>query len=449
MDPDGQIYLLELNSMASLGETGSYPTSAKVAGYDYTALVNKMLDVAAVRYFADETRRFQMTETSQKMPLSVRMRGFLRGRQETYEKMLRKAVNINTYVRNVEGVNEFGKLLREELSLLGFAQEVHTQVEVGNALFFSNSYEEEYDMLLLGNLDNSNKLSEHEYFKYDDQRLFGTGIWEHKAGIVAAIAALQTLKFTRLLKKCRIGILLTSDNSLQGRFARKLVQQKLRLARVVFSLHGGDSQGSVVTSRSGAAVYKSNINLMQGNSQDVALAASVFSKVVSSWCELSIDDKSLVISPSNMSFTSNIVQPYAHGEVQLSVRFNDLSQFEEVETRIRKLVPKSRYRKNLHFQIDGGLRRPPMMATEQVQQTWEAVRDIARSLDIRLVQEHRWSSSDICFVDDDRYMLDGLGPVGMKPEKKTENILRHILLERALLLAMAVYRISKGDLGKK
>ncbi|MDX1286126.1 MAG: ATP-grasp domain-containing protein, partial [Draconibacterium sp.] len=53
LDEDENIYLLEINSMASMGETGSYPTAAKVAGYSYESLVNRMLDVASVRYFAN------------------------------------------------------------------------------------------------------------------------------------------------------------------------------------------------------------------------------------------------------------------------------------------------------------------------------------------------------------------------------------------------------------
>ncbi len=52
MDEQNRIYILEINSMASLGGTGSYVHAAGVAGYNFKAIVNKMLDVAAVRYFA-------------------------------------------------------------------------------------------------------------------------------------------------------------------------------------------------------------------------------------------------------------------------------------------------------------------------------------------------------------------------------------------------------------
>ena len=40
--------------MASLGGTSSYPYAASKIGYDFKALVNKILDVAALRYFTLE-----------------------------------------------------------------------------------------------------------------------------------------------------------------------------------------------------------------------------------------------------------------------------------------------------------------------------------------------------------------------------------------------------------
>ena len=175
--------------MASLGGTGSYVHAAGVAGYDFRAMVNKMLDVAAVRYFASQVTPREQNSSDKVLPAHIRIRGFLRSRQGNHEKLLQKAVNINTYVRNVEGVNEFGNLICKELAPLGFSSEVIPQVEVGNLLFFTNSADGDYDILMMGSLDNRKKISEHEYFQDLDQKMTGTGIWEHKGGIITAIAA--------------------------------------------------------------------------------------------------------------------------------------------------------------------------------------------------------------------------------------------------------------------
>ena len=52
IDRHGQPWVLEINSMASLGAGGSYVLAAAAAGYTFEALVNRILDVAHIRYFA-------------------------------------------------------------------------------------------------------------------------------------------------------------------------------------------------------------------------------------------------------------------------------------------------------------------------------------------------------------------------------------------------------------
>ena len=57
IDRQGSPFVLETNSMASLGDGGSYVTGAKVAGYEFATLVNRILDVAHTRYFGTEAPR--------------------------------------------------------------------------------------------------------------------------------------------------------------------------------------------------------------------------------------------------------------------------------------------------------------------------------------------------------------------------------------------------------
>ena len=51
VDVVGRPYVLEINSMASLGPGGSYVVSARRAGHDFTSLVGRIVDVAHIRYF--------------------------------------------------------------------------------------------------------------------------------------------------------------------------------------------------------------------------------------------------------------------------------------------------------------------------------------------------------------------------------------------------------------
>jgi D-alanine-D-alanine ligase len=51
VDKNGNPYVLELNSMASLGPGGSFTLAGKAGGYDFAGLVNRILDEAHKRYF--------------------------------------------------------------------------------------------------------------------------------------------------------------------------------------------------------------------------------------------------------------------------------------------------------------------------------------------------------------------------------------------------------------
>lgn len=51
IDRSGQPFVLEINSMAALGMRSSYVRAATTAGYSFSSLVNRILDVAHRRYF--------------------------------------------------------------------------------------------------------------------------------------------------------------------------------------------------------------------------------------------------------------------------------------------------------------------------------------------------------------------------------------------------------------
>ncbi len=445
MDEKEDVYFLEINSMASLGRTGAYVNAAAVAGYDYNALINRILDVAVVRYFAGTTlieKSEEVKAFSPKLPLPVRIRTYIRSRKDTIEKTLREMVNTNTYVRNVDGVNHLGSIIKRELSPLGFENQVYPQVEVGNILFLDNCGGDKYDILLLSHLDNSTTLAKREFFKTTEQRIYGTGVWENLGGLAVMITALQSLRFVRMLRRLKIGILLTTDDTLQGRITQNLVQNKSRAAKYIIGLKGGGLEGTIVSSRSGAAVYNCTMSLKEkGHAEDVSRAVNIFSRIVSGWTSMTDESKGLVVVPTEIQLTSNIMGHYANADISLSIRFSDIEQMHKVDKKIKNSVT-TKDHGMIHFQVEGGIRRPAMNSSEQTRNLYQIIRKISEKLDIRVVEEHRWSSADICFVESNKPMVDGIGPLGTKIKGRDEYILRHSLLERSALLALTLLEIG-------
>jgi len=445
MDENEDIYLLEINSMASLGRTGSYVNAAAVAGYDFNALINRILDVAAVRYFAESSifnKSEDMKGFSKKLPLPVRIRTYISSRKDIIEKTLKEMVNTNTYVRNVDGVNHLGTIIKREFSPLGFKHQVYPQVEVGNILFLDNCGGDNYDILLLCHLDNPTTLAKREFFKVTEQRIYGTGVWENIGGLAVIITALQSLRFVRMLRKLKIGILLTTDDTLQGRITQNLVQTKTRTAKHIIGMKGGGLDGTIVSSRSGAAVYNCSMSMKEnGHAEDVSRAVHILSKIVNNWTAMTNESKGLVAVPTEMNLRSNIMGHYANADIVLSIRFGDIDQMNTIDKKIRSSMT-AKDRGIIYFQIEGGIRRPPMNKTEAIDGFYDIIQKIGQTLDVRIIEEHRWGSADICFAGSRKPMIDGMGPLGTKTKGRDEYILRHSLLERSALLALTLMEIG-------
>ncbi len=440
LDEDGNIYLLEINSMASMGETGSYPAAAKVAGYDYTSLVNRMLDVASVRYFAN-TMMTQLPEEvgKGKLKVSTRIRSFLKTRQQQSEKLLKRIVDTNTHVRNVEGNNRCGGIISAELSLLGFTHEVYPQLEVGNILYFTNSFDQKVDFLILLPIDNRVKLANHENFSEHEQYLEGTGVWENKGGVALVVSALQSLRFIRVLKKIKIGILLTTDSAIDGKYANPFIQQKAELAKRVISVSGSNKDGALILSRSGSALYKFESKLIQKDIvENISLTANSFNKTLANITDISKSDPENLIAPYEIIFRSNIFRKFAYGSAGISVRFNSPAELEQIEMKIKKIISQQKRSKVFQVHFEGGQKRPSMQQTDKIHSFYKRVEELAKKVDVRVSKSHRWSSSDICHIAKDLPKIDGLGPIGEILFSDNERIIRHSLIERALLLAMVL-----------
>lgn len=111
MDLNGELHILEINSMASLNLTGSFVLAAQVAGLNFTALANRILDIAAIRYFGESFLPIVEKEdkpTKRIEPLHVRVRSHLRSNLSTIVDYIEQMVEINSYVHNIEGVNTLG-----------------------------------------------------------------------------------------------------------------------------------------------------------------------------------------------------------------------------------------------------------------------------------------------------------------------------------------------------
>ncbi|RDJ31748.1 MAG: M20/M25/M40 family metallo-hydrolase [Crenarchaeota archaeon] len=446
MDKDENFYILELNSMASLGMGGSFFHAAKTAGYTYESLVNRILDVAVIRYFGHPiTQSEQAPDTSK--PLRVLTRTYLRGHLQGLKESLEDFVNLNTHVYNIDNVNELGLMIARRLRHMGFEENIHKQYDIGDFHYFTNHTEKENDVLIVSHLDTHYGPHDLVHYREDDDRIYGSGIAESKGGLVVMLGALQALRFAKRLKKIKCGILLTTDDSLGGRHSKTIVEEYSKSSRYVVGLKSASIDGGIITTCHGRSDYQVRFASSPGkNSIDLHGIIPVLSKKVLAIEKISKSEKDFRIR------TTAVDSKGSHGHTPDFATLSLVSSYktkklgDELDKKIRNVMKKREAgMAKIDVEINKIHSRAPVEEEEADTKFYELVKEIADLLEIKIKPHAQIVSSDISNVPSELAALDGFGPIGHKYRSPNEFIVHDSIVERSALLASVIYRCSKTE----
>lgn len=469
MDESGRMYVLELNSLASLGTTGSLYRAAQAAGYDYDSLVNRILDAAALRYFGES--RLHRPEAAAAAggarggpgggagrahpPLHASLRSYLRTHYPTSEKMLEHLVDINSSAGNIDDVNRVGAAVSRRLEHAGFSPQVYREFDVGNAVYLSNhDGSADSDALILGHLDTPYSNRDFSPFRRAGNRLYGSGAAESKGGLVVAVSALQALRFVRRLRGARVGVLLVGDDSLGGRFSRKIVRDTAAASRAVLDVKWGMDGGGVAVSCSGTARYHVDMTHARTHGRDNADIVPAMCRRVAALGRIAPggsggggphsaapDIRGSGVSVSEFRATSSFGREPDYGVLSLASRYATEEEGAALEAEMWRIARK-RDGARLDVHISRQSSRSPVAASAATESLYSAVREEAASADMRISGMHRRASSGLGDVGRDMPMVGSMGPVGVGMRTPDEHILADSLIDRAVLLALVVHRLA-------
>ena len=444
MDKDENLYILELNSMASLGLGGSFYYAAQKAGYTYDSLINKILDVAVVRYFGSSIQQHE-NEVDLTQPLRVVARTYLRGHLQSLKETMKNFVNLNTHVYNVENVNELGSLISKRLKHLGFSEHIHRQYDVGNFYYFKNHSESQNDILIVSHLDThygpDDLISYHE----NDDKIVGSGIAESKGGLVVMLGALHALRFAKKLKKVRCAILLTTDDSLGGRFSKRFVKEYSKKSRYIVGLKSGSVDGGIITTCYGRNDYQIRFTTTSEQStSDIHGIIPVLAKKLTAIEKLSKDEKDYRLR------TTSVVSKGSHGNtpnfatLTLICSFKTNKLGEQLESKIQTIMKKRETgSKKLDVSINKIQARPAVLEEPSDTKFYELVESLAKKHEMKIKKHSQLISSDICNVPIKLPALDGFGPLGHNYRSTKEYIIHDSIIDRSALLASVIFRCAE------
>jgi D-alanine-D-alanine ligase len=435
MDAQGNFHILEVNSMASLGQGGSYVYAASKIGLDYAALANKLVDVATQRYFGTVVAE-KVEEGKPSAEHSIFSNLTLR--RDTLEKDIEGWANLASRTDDAVRVGEAVNKLEERFSRLGL-KPVEELTNHRSAWTWQTPAGLAGGSLLVLTLDSPVEMGRFPIpFRREPEWLHGEAIATSRAGIACTLAAFSTLRSVRRLRKSRIGVFAYSDEGRGMRYSGELLQRASKSAARVLVMRPGAREGKIVIQRRGFRKYSLAI---EGN--PVRIGSRKPGTDVLTWLlekatavsALSRPSKGLTVSIQDVSTERyGALMPH-RVRATVGMAYLDPHTAEIADSELRNIVrPGS---KGLRVRIEVLEDRPPFRRTdgnpviarlESISQQWK----LPFGTDSSLVP------SAAGFVPSEIPVVCGLAPAGRDMFTPREGVHRGELLQRALLLALLI-----------
>jgi D-alanine-D-alanine ligase len=440
MDAEGKLYILEINSLPSLGEHGSYLVGAGHVGLDFAAVINRLVEVASARYFGTPK---PPTIDADKVDTKTQVFSFVTERRDRMERRLSEWTNLVSPTIDPVGVQEAvkrAKRLFDELKM----PVVETLTDERAVWVWETRRGMEGGTLLVAHLDVP--VSEEvptQRFRKEPEWLFGDGVGTSRAPLVMLEFALRAIRSLRRLRKVPLGVLLYTDEGRDARYSADRIREITKRAGRVLVLRPGNVGNWVISQRRGQRVYRFRV---EGRPTRPGKASKKHD--VLRWTMTTLEAFAALTRPQQRVSVSTVnlrvdrlpmLLPH-RVTANVLVTYPDPKVIEAVEQKMRSLPARGGPRWELERISD----RPPMLARPSGAELFEEFSEIASRWEIRLRHESSVWPSVAGLVAEDVPSLCGLGPEARDLGTPHEAVHRISLVERTLLLAQYLIR-EVGD----
>jgi glutamate carboxypeptidase len=291
-------------------------------------------------------------------------------------------------------------------------------------------------ILLLGHLDTVWPLGTLKDMPWREEngRYWGPGVFDMKAGVVMALAAIGILNELKLSRP--ITLLLNSDEEVGSAVSRPLTEKLAAASSAVIVLEPALGL-ACKTARKGVGQYHvrvtgvashSGVDFERGHSAILELAKLI--ETISSFTDLSIG-RTVNCGVIAGGTRSNVIARNACAEVDVRIaKAGDAARIEKLFRSLKVSDPHCKLR------ITGGLNRPPMERKPGTIALFRQAEKLAAELGFELTEASTGGGSDGNFTAALGIpTLDGMGAVGEGAHAAHEHVVIEHLVPRVALLA--------------
>jgi glutamate carboxypeptidase len=359
---------------------------------------------------------------------------------------LKRLVEINSYTKNVDGVNRNGKIYKKIMGDLGFTCRAFERESVGDHLLFQSKNKEGKRLLLLGHMDTVFPLGTFCDFREDDEWVYGPGVCDMKGGNLVAIEALREThkKFGEIFN---IDFLLVSDEeggSDDSRYVTSAIAKDYDYC-MVYEAAGENLE--VVVARKGAGTFYVDIEgkaAHAGNNYKLGIDANLEAAYkIQELIKLTDLDKNTTVNVGKIEggVGANTISPYA--KLTFEIRYTSTSERDRVLSEMKKIINTS-YVEGTSSYLSGGIQRDVMQENEKQTQFLKNIENYTKQ---KLLTESRGGVSDANIVSTQGTpALDGFGPFGDGDHTSHERALKSSFHQRIDLSAKIFEGFLKAEI---
>ncbi len=295
----------------------------------------------------------------------------LKRRSESVWPIFQGWVEQNSFTGVVTHVNAMGELLKEAFALPGLKLEVEPGKAVGDHLLFRTEAwdaQPERRVLLVGHHDTVFPPGSFEGWRRDGDRIMGPGVLDMKGGLAVILATFGALSDVGTLKDLPLALVSVGDEEIGSPDSRDFTAKHARGARAALVFEAGRDADAIITQRKGTAAVKVKAHgkaAHAGNHHaDGVNAIWALARFVDAAQRLTDYDAGVTVNVGTIvGGTSKNTVPEA-AECAVDFRFEKSDDGPRVLAALRGAAESVEKDSGVRFELDGGVRRPPLERTD-------------------------------------------------------------------------------------